>query len=247
MKFLYEYRTSDNERHNGVIRAASRDAAFAALKGQGVHPSRLVDAPGFANQLFGKGKRWIAIGVLAALSCVSVFVIRNLSRQVRNTAVIFDDMTRRQILGDAAIIEKGVRTGWADVFEAEGDRFFASFAIPGMKAAVGTTNEDELQKVLCQTIGPAEKDGLEVRQIKAMVEGMKNEALAFVAAGGSLRQYGKRLVDRQEAELAIYNRAKSELDTLAKSGMNRQELEELWERRNDELRTMGIRLISMPE
>ena len=45
------------------------------------------------------------------------------------------DQTRRYPIGDAAIIEKGILTGWSDVFEHEGDRFLASFAVPGVKAA----------------------------------------------------------------------------------------------------------------
>ena len=69
MKFLYEYRTSDNAKHSGTICAASRDAAYAAIKELGVRPSRVVEAPGFFNKLFGKGKRWLAIGVLGA-SCL---------------------------------------------------------------------------------------------------------------------------------------------------------------------------------
>ena len=66
MKFNYEYRTSDNVRHTGVIAASDREAAFAALKAQGIRPGCLAEAPGFFNKLFGKGKRWLAIGVLGA-------------------------------------------------------------------------------------------------------------------------------------------------------------------------------------
>lgn len=65
MKFNYEYRTSDNKLHGGVVCAASREDAFTALKARGINPARVVEAPGFFNKLFGKGKRWIAIGVLA--------------------------------------------------------------------------------------------------------------------------------------------------------------------------------------
>ena len=72
MKFLYEYRTSDNAKHSGTICAGSRDAAYAAIKALGVRPSRVVEAPGFFNKLFGKGKRWIAISLLAAVAVVLV-------------------------------------------------------------------------------------------------------------------------------------------------------------------------------
>ena len=59
-----------------------------------------------------------------------------------------DDTTRRQIIGDTAIIEKGIRTGWADVFDLEGERFLASFAIPGVPAGQRSTTVDEIRKAL---------------------------------------------------------------------------------------------------
>ena len=65
MKFNYEYRTSDNKLHAGSVRAATREDAFSALKARGINPARVTEAPGFFNKLFGKGKRWIAICVLA--------------------------------------------------------------------------------------------------------------------------------------------------------------------------------------
>ena len=42
MRFVYEYRTSGNEPRQGEIRAADRDAAFAALKARGI---RLLSLP----------------------------------------------------------------------------------------------------------------------------------------------------------------------------------------------------------
>ena len=59
-----------------------------------------------------------------------------------------DDTTRRQIIGDTAIIEKGIRTGWTDVFELDGERFLASFAIPGVPAGQRSTTVEEIQKAL---------------------------------------------------------------------------------------------------
>ena len=74
MKFNYEYRTSDNKLHNGVVRAANRDDAFAVLKSRGIRPIRVIDSPGFFNKLLGKGKRWTAI-VLLALSLLAAILI----------------------------------------------------------------------------------------------------------------------------------------------------------------------------
>ena len=57
MKFIYQYRTSDNEVKRGEIVAPDREAAFQLLRAQGIKPARLEEAPGVFNKLFGKGKR----------------------------------------------------------------------------------------------------------------------------------------------------------------------------------------------
>ena len=54
MKYTYAYKTSDGARHEASIEAASRDAAFAALKARGIRPSAVRETPGLANKLFGK-------------------------------------------------------------------------------------------------------------------------------------------------------------------------------------------------
>ena len=59
-------------------------------------------------------------------------------------------------------------------------------------------------------------EGLEARQIRAMVEGMKREARAYLAAGGTIVEYGKRLTERQDAEIAIYERTRAEIDDAKK-------------------------------
>ena len=94
---------------------------------------------------------------------------------------------------------------------------------------------------------PSASDTLEAQQIKAMVEGMKDELRSFVNAGGTIAEYGRRLVQRQEEELKYYNLVKNELDAAAAAQMPKAELLDLWERRNEDLRQMGIRLAPMPE
>ena len=92
-----------------------------------------------------------------------------------------------------------------------------------------------------------EEDGFEVRQIKSMLRGMKKEALAYIKEGGSLSSYVSRLIERQEFEIKMLVRVKGELKALEKTDISREELEELWEKRNEELRMMGIQSVSFPE
>ena len=85
---------------------------------------------------------------------------------------------------------------------------------------------------------------MEARQIKAMVEGMKAEARAYIAAGGTIVEYGKRLTERQDAEIAIYERTKADIER-AKNSMSKDDFLDLWEDRNDQLRNLGIRLVPL--
>ena len=88
----------------------------------------------------------------------------------------------------------------------------------------------------------------EARQIRAMVEGMKDEARRFVKAGGSIAQYGRLLVvQRQEEEISYYNCAKAEIEAAQKAKMPAAQLNDLWEKRNESLRQMGVKLVPMPE
>ena len=254
MKFVYQYRTPDNKQHRGVIRAASKEAAYTSLKTQGIKPGRVEEAPGFFNKLFGKGKRWIAICVLSAACVALTFAFLGKTRTSAAPVIseALDSTTRRQPIGDAAIIEQGVRSGWADVFELEGERFLASFAVPGVPAGQRNTTEEEIRKALDSNARDAsptslESEGIEARQIRAMVEGMKHELREFLADGGTVVEYGKLLVQRQEQEIGYYNRAKNELDSAQKAGMTESALMELWANRNGKLRRMGIKLVPIPE
>ena len=250
MKFVYEYKTSDNERREGQLSAASRDAAYAELKRRGIRPSKVVLAPGLLNRISSFGKRGLAIAVLAVLCLVLAIAVGRgvlTAPQPSSVEVSLDSLVRRQMIGDTAIIEQGVRDGWANVFPEEGERFLASFAIPGVPAGQRNTSEEEIRAALARKVGSTEEDGIEARQIKAMVEGMKQELREFLADGGTVVEYGKELVRRQEQELGYYNRAKSEIEAAHESGMNPAQLTDLWNKRNASLRRMGIRLVSLPE
>ena len=59
-----------------------------------------------------------------------------------------------------------------------------------------------------------------------------------------MREYGKRLTERQDAEIAIYERAKAELKR-AKDTMTSDKYLDLWEERNNQLRNLGIKLLQL--
>ena len=246
MKYTYAYKTSDGTRHEATMVAQSRDEVFAELRKQGIKAIKVVAGDGSkANgEVRGVRKRTVAIIVAAASIIVAIFV----NSVTKRSDLFVTEFTnaRRQVIGDAAIIEKGIRNGWSDVFELEGERFLASFAIPGVKAGQRNTSEKEFAAALENKCVGIDSDSLEARQIKAMVEGMKNEARRYLAAGGTIVEYGKRLTERQDAEITIYNRVKADIDK-TRATLSESEFMTYWEKRNDELRNLGIKTVGLEQ
>ena len=265
MKYTYAYKSSDGVRHEETMNAASREEVFTALRAKGIKAIKVVAADGSKANGEIRGIRRRVVIILLALVALSVGITAYLtgtnfgtnrsdlpvpllalsgseSNPYASAANV--DKTRRQVFGDEAIVAKGIRTGWADVFALEGDRFLASFAIPGVKAGQRNTSEKEFAAALENKCEIKPNDSIEVKQIKAMVEGMKDEARRYIAAGGSIVSYGKRLTERQDAEIAIYERIKTDLEK-AHSSMSEDEYMIYWEKRNDELRNLGIKTIGL--
>jgi len=220
------------------------------LRSQGIRPIKVVAADGSKANGAPVSRRFSWRVILALLVGLAVLVI--LVRLPPATSTAGHDalaanmlnQTRRYPIGDAAIIEKGIATGWSDVFAEEGERFFASFAIPGVRAGKRNATVEELNAALGREIAASDGDGMEARQIKAMVGGMKAEARAYIAAGGNIVEYGKRLTERQDAEIAIYERTRAELEK-ARETMPQDEFLSRWEEKNDQLRNLGIRLVPL--
>lgn len=236
MKFTYQYRTSDNTCHSGVVTAADRNAAFELLKKQGVKPFGLAEASGFGNKVLGKGKRWIAIVVLG----VAVGCLAWLSVSFRREAVMLRPAVvseRHQIYGDPEIIEVIERTGFANVFTQPGERILACFARPGVGVPVpkGLSAKD-LTSALGSEVVIENGDAREVAELKAIVNGMKVELQAYLADGvGTPNGYMRRLEERQDREQLIYDQAVEEL---------RGETNEVVRAsRNAALRAMGLRTV----
>ena len=246
MKYSFAYKTSDGVRHEDSLEAGSRDEVFEVLRGRGIRPIKVVAADGSKANGEVRGVKKRVVAALVALAAIGAVVVTSLyNRAIAPSLPEFEaGQTRRQIIGDTAIIDKGIATGWSEVFADEGDRFFASFAIPGVKAGQRNTTVEEIMAALERDIGAADSDGMEARQIKAMVSGMKAEARAYIRAGGTIVEYGKRLTERQDAEIAIYERARAEVDNARKT-MDQGDFLALWEERNDQLRNLGIKLIPL--
>lgn len=272
MKFLYEYRTSDNVPHDGVINAPNREAAYAALKAQGIRPGCVKEAPGFFNKLFGKGKRWMVIGVLCAVCGVLSFVffippsalpensaLRTLHSALLTHSALFTHSAlqtdRHQIYGDAAIIAAGIKTEWRDILDNAGDRLLAKFAQPGVIVPRLWTQKgiaDELLTTFESKMQDSPDDLTEYRQIKAIVTGLRQELRQYLDEGGSALGFLERLEERQNLEAALYRRLEAEVksaETNTNSALrtSHSALYSLWTAKNEELRALGIRTIPLPQ
>ena len=246
MKYTYAYKSSDGSRHEAEMDAESREAVFEALRKKGIRPIKVIAEDGSKANGEIRGVRRRVVGVAVVLAAIVAVIATSLYNRVSAPPLpeFESGQTRRQIIGDTAIIDKGIATGWSDVFPEEGDRFFASFAIPGVRAGQRNTTVEEIKAALDRDVEVSDSDGLEARQVKSMVAGMKAEARAYINAGGSIVDYGKRLTERQDAEIAIYERAKAEIDHARKT-MSQDDFIALWEGRNDQLRNLGIKLVPL--
>ena len=193
MRFDYEYRTSDNVRHTGTIRASSRDAAYAALKAQGIRPGSVTDAPGFLNILFGKGKRWIAIGILAFVA-MGLVVSR-----VRNPPPPRPD-PRAATPAPRHFVDLGDGIDLAAVFADAGERFLAYYALPGVRFEVPNAPK-ELANCLKHTILIEPDDSEAAIELKRIVTGMKDDMRSYLSSDfGNVAAYVLRLEERQAME-----------------------------------------------
>lgn len=243
MKYHYVYRTGDGIRHTDVIEAPSRDAAFAALRANGIRPIKVQAEDGSRENGAPRPIRGrLLIFILLALVVTATVIL--LLRTPSTEPEFLVSQTRRQVIGDAAVIERGILTGWEDVFESDGDRFLASFAIPGARAGVRNVTEGELLRVLNEKLLAKDAEGIEARQIRSIVEGLKDEARAYLRAGGTIASYASRLTERQDAESAVYSRVRGELERARKS-LSEEAYLSAWEEKNAALRRLGIRTIPL--
>lgn len=248
MRFLYSYRTSDNLVHDGEVRATDSDAAYALLKKSGIRPSRLVEAPGFFNKLFGKGKRWMAIVVLAIVAAGA------LCGSFRKGEVCSE--ARRQLVGDAAILDEGLESGWARVLPDDGDRWLAMFAQPGRVPRNGLQRACPLElfvvvRELKRSMDVAPEilpdDIDEYRQLKSIVKGLKKELRKYIEEGGSVPEYLQFLEKRQNDEREKFLFHESRLKELVAKGVYGRDLRAAWEKENDELRSLNLPALKLPK
>ena len=85
----------------------------------------------------------------------------------------------------------------------------------------------------------AADDSREVRELKQIVNGMREEMRGYLANGnGTPRSFWRRLNERTLSEMQIYERTRRELE--------KETRPEIWEQKNESLRILGLRTIPAP-
>ena len=256
MKFDYAYRDRSNERHDGVIKASSKDEVYKLLRAQGIKPFFVARSPGICNYLLSLGKSGLLIfclSVFALLALVVMYCQGRVVAMVKNEANT--PLTRRQVYGDPALLERMEQEDYSEVFELEGDRVLAHFAQPAqlqryvvqlrgspVKQAVAAIALEKLytrhlrKNSIREDVASSTR---ETGELKRIVAWMHNEFVTYMSNGnGTPHSYLKRLIERQYYEAQLYNRVKVELKSVS--------VPDVWEKKNEMLRAIGAPTIPMP-
>ena len=259
MKYTYAYKTSDGIRHEDSMNAASREEVFAELRKQGIKAIKVVAADGSKANGEVRGVRKRAVAALVALAAVCAGVVtyfggtRTAAVTAANSAT---SSPRHQIYGDPAIMEALERGDFGEVFMRDGDKMLAIFAQPGKLMCAKGVNPRRLgtgngergtvfemyarsELAIDKDIQIAADDSREVRELKQIVNGMREEMREYLANGnGTPRSYWRRLNERTLSEIQIYERTRRELE--------KETRPEIWEQKNESLRILGLRTIPAP-
>lgn len=235
MKFGYSYKTSEGVRHEAVFEAKTKEDVFSSLRAQGIRPIKVW--PIYSR--FHVRKSTLIICLLLVALCVSVYFLLGFSNVRRSEDLLYSP--RHQIYGDPARIEEIESDGYKSILPLQGDRFLAAYAIPGREIPqeyirLNADMKLAIKKALDNNLEISNKDSREAKELKLIINGMKRELREYLADGsGTIDSYVMRLNERQDEEIRIYERVKSELETVTDPKIR--------EERNASLRAMGLRTV----
>ena len=257
MKYTYAYKTSDGVRHEAAMEAESRDAVFVALRQRGIKAIKVVAADGSkANgEIRGVRKRVLAVTVVVACVVTAILTVIVLSTPTPSDYTSGDAAApRHQIYGDPVLVERVERGDFEGVLTNRADQMLAWYAQPGKLMCPRGTDPRRLAgdfaqawREACDT--PCQLDDCdgrdarrpddprEVRELKQIVNGMRQELRDYLANGnGTPRSFWRRLNERTLQEVQIYERTRRELE--------KETSPAVWEQKNDALRRLGLRTIA---
>ena len=233
--------------------APSRDAVFAALRTKGIKAIKVVAADGSkANgEIRGVRKRVVALVAVGAAVVVGIaaFFLGESNNRTIEQSNNSPSAPRHQIYGDPAVISEFERGNFNAAFSNDAARMIAWFAQPGRlmcpKGVDPRRKAADFAEALRGTQGSvrvelSDDDLREVRELKQVVNGMGDELAAYLANGnGTPRSFWRRLLERTQEEMQIYERTRRELENEKDAAV--------WEKKNDALRRLGLRTMANPK
>ena len=269
MRFTYTYRSSDGQRHSGEIEAASRDAAFAAIRREmGVKPIRVTAAGGETASaqrqdagLLPSDRRHGRAALVAAVVLAAIaggvwwwaartggrgrpparFTVNTPQGPVTYTAAA--PLPRQAIPGDRARIDAARETA----FQSTAERFLARFAEPGRAVAApegARPSDADFAACLREPIHVASADFTEAVDLKRIVTDIKREMQLYLAGGGTVEGYVAELERRQRLEVSYRENAERRLAELLSKP---KEAYDYWLKANAQLQAMGIYPLALPD
>ena len=260
MKYTYAYKTPDGVRHEAAMNASSREEVFSALRAKGIKAIKVVAADGSKANGEVRGLRKRAVVAIVVLAAAVVGVVayiggeRTGAAERANPAEPSPNASpRHQIYGDPVVMEAFERGDFGDALPRDGDRLLAVFAQPGRYMCAKGASKRNLapsdaanfenyafhELVAEKDIDIADTDSREVRELKQIVNGMREEMREYLANGnGTPRSYWRRLNERTTLEMRIYERTLRELEN--------EKSPEVWDEKNAALRRLGLRTIPNP-
>lgn len=240
MKYQYFYQTKLNEERSGWLKARNRQDAYTQLRRQGIKPYKLIGDDPIA------WKRWAAIVVLLIALIGSTITLLQLKREVAVATQEIVSAPRAQIYGDPAILKDLSVDNYQKHFPCAWDAFLARHAVPGRVCGdeKGAAIEPIIPALDPLPILPEASD--EMKKLVRMINGMKDEAKAYIEAGGSATDYQILCCERSRTEAGILEQAARQFSQLRKkladenSLVPEESVMQEWEKQNRVLRSFGL-------
>ena len=261
--FSYIYRTSQGDRLEATIEAASRDDAFATLRAQGIRPIKVVAMDGSKANGAGRGAaHWwqhILVPTTVALAIIATFISAifmtgrkalplevKLSQEIKppELATFAQPLVRQAIPGDRYRIDSAIK----DLFQNPVEAMLARFAEPGRPFSMPETlpSEKNVRDCLATAIRVSQSELSEEIDLKRIVTWMKREMRGYLSAGYTFEEYVERLKERQRQEITHRCTAESRLAELLEQNDHRKAYA-YWLKSNAQLQSMGIYPMPLPD
>lgn len=198
--YTYTYQDAQGLRHEGEVRAADKDSAYAELRAKGIRPMKVVEkiAPVVKKGIRGLRKRDIVAivvtGVVVAIAAsVYCFGLGRKSGAAENQA-------REEIdLGAPRhIVAMPSEDTLNEIFPNDSLRLLAKYAVPG--ASVEVEDAELIESEVFAPIAVSESDTQDVSELKQIVIGMQQDARRYSATPDGMARYLDFLKERQAME-----------------------------------------------